>query len=160
MKKFLRYYLVVIMALFCGTMMAQEVTFDFTENAWNIPTTKTVEEGTFTNGTYSITLTGTTGNGYAYYSKDKYVLLGKQGATLKFPAFSFDVEKIVITGRTAASGSVKQNIFVGDNAVSTETTGAQESNIYEIAADYQAAGNIYVLKLTSAHNTQFTKIKK
>lgn len=160
MRKFLRMFLVCFMTMFCGTVMAQEVTFDFKENVWNIPSeTKGVEQATFSNGSYSIKLTGTTGNGYKYYPEDKYVILGKQGATLELPAFSFDVEKIVITGRAGASAQTKQNIYVGDVAVSTETTGAQTANTYEIASDYQAAGNVYVFKVTSNHNTQITKIE-
>ena len=140
--------------------MGQEVTLDFTENVWNIPSeSKGVEQATFSNGSYSIKLTGTTGNGYKYYPEDKYVILGKQGAMLELPAFSFDVEKIVITGRDGASAQTKQNIYVGDVAVSTETTGAKTANTYVISSDYQAAGNIYVLKVTSAHNTQITKIE-
>lgn len=160
MRKILRMFLVCLMTMFCGTVMGQEVTLDFTENVWNIPSeSKGVELATFSNGSYSIKLTGTTGNGYKYYPEDKYVILGKQGATLELPAFSFDVEKIVITGRDGASAQTKQNIYVGDVAVSTETTGAKTANTYEIAADYQAAGNIYVLKVTSNHNTQITKIE-
>ena len=124
--------------MFCGTVMGQEVTLDFTENVWNIPSeSKGVEQATFSNGSYSIKLTGTTGN----------VILGKQGAMLELPAFSFDVEKIVITGRDGASAQTKQNIYVGDVAVSTETTGAKTANTYVISSDYQAAGNIYVLNI-------------
>lgn len=160
MKKFLRYYLVVLMALFCGTVIAQEVTLDFTTNdSWNLPVgsaNKATASASFSNGSYSITLAAA--DGY-YFNSDGYLMLGKAGSTLTFPAFSFDVEKIVITGRDAASGSTKQNIYVGDVAVSTETTGAKTANTYEIASDYQAAGNIYVLKVTSAHNTQITKIE-
>ena len=160
MRKFLRMFLVCFMTMFCGTVMGQEVTLDFTENVWNIPSeSKGVEQATFSNGSYSIKLTGTTGNGYKYYPEDKYVILGKQGAMLELPAFSFDVEKIVITGRDGASAQTKQNIYVGDVAVSTETTGAKTANTYVISSDYQAAGNIYVLKVTSAHNTQITKIE-
>lgn len=160
MKKFLRYYLVVLMAMFCGTVIAQEVTLDFTTNdSWNLPVNsanKATASASFSNGSYSITLAAA--DGY-YFNTDGYLMLGKSGSTLTFPAFSFDVEKIVITGRDAASASTKQNIYVGDVAVSTETTGAKTANTYEIAADYQAAGNIYVLKVTSAHNTQITKIE-
>ncbi len=87
-------------------------------------------------------------------------MLGKTGATLTFPAFPFNVSKIKITGGSNASESVKQNIYVGEEAVSTETTGAKAvTNEYEIAPKYQAAGNVYVLKVGSNHNTQITKIQ-
>ena len=160
MRKFLRMFLVCFMALFCGTVMGQEVTLDFTTNdLWNLPVNsanKATASASFSNGSYSITLAAA--DGY-YFNTDGYLMLGRSGSTLTFSAFSFDVEKIVVIGRDAASASTKQNIYVGDVAVSTETTGAKTANTYEIAADYQAAGNIYVLKVTSNHNTQITKIE-
>lgn len=138
--------------------MAQEVTLDFTTNGWNLPegsSNKLKESKSFTNGGYTIQLAAA--DGY-YFNTSGYLMLGKSGSTLTLPAFSFDVEKIEVVGREGASGSVKQNIFVGETAISTETTGATSNNIYEIAAEYQAAGNVYVLKVNSAHNTQITKI--
>lgn len=141
---------------------AQEVTLDFSKNTWGLPegsNNKATEQATFTDTktNYAITLTGSNGNGY-YFNTSGYLMLGKSGATLTLPAFSFDVEKIEIEGQNNASKNVKQNFYVGDATVSTETTGAQGTNSYEIAADYQAAGNIYVLKVTSSNNTQITKI--
>ena len=85
-------------------------------------------------------------------------MLGKEGAYLTLPAFDFAVSRIDITGTSGASNAVKQNIYVGETAVSTQTLGAQGTNTYEIAADYQAAGNQYTLKVESAHNTQISKI--
>ena len=43
--------------------------------------------------------------------------------------------------------------------VSTETTGAKGTNTYEIAEAYQAAGNVYTIKVTSNHNNQIKTIK-
>jgi hypothetical protein len=88
-----------------------------------------------------------------------YFIFGKQNAYIKLPAFSFDVSKIVITGRAGASGKTKQNIFVGETAVSTETTGATGTNTYEIASGNQQAGTVYTLKVTNAYNSQITKIE-
>ena len=148
--------------LFAGSMMAADVlkvTLDFTDNtAWQIPVGNTsgiTTDSAYSNGTYTIRLAATT---KYYFNNDGYLMLGKANSTLTLPAFDFDVTKIVVTGRTGASGSTKQNIFVGETAVSTETTGATGVNEYAIAAGYQAAGNVYVLKVTSAHNTQITKI--
>ncbi|MBR7018273.1 MAG: hypothetical protein IKH99_05425 [Prevotella sp.] len=157
MKKF---FTLIAMALMATAANAQEVvTLDFTSNAWGIPEdAKATEKKDFTNGTYTITLEGTEGNGYRFYASDQYLLIGKQGATLTLPAFSFDVEAIETVGRDKASAAVKQNIFVGDEAVSEETTGAQGTNAYKIAADKQAAGTIYSIKVTSNHNTQFVQI--
>lgn len=138
--------------------MAQEVTLDFTTNGWNLPeggANKLKELKSFSNGVYTIQLQAA--DGY-YFNTNGFLMLGKSGSSLTLPAFDFDVEKIEVSGNSGASAAVKQNIYVGETAVSTETTGAQDANIYEIAADYQAAGNVYALKVNSAHNTQITKI--
>lgn len=135
------------------------VTLDFTDNTeWQFPTSKTVDAETFNDGTYSITLTGSTGEGYSFNTSDTYLLLGKNGASLQFQAFDKFVTQIDVTGRSNASGYVTQNIYVGDNPVSTETTGAKTTNEYVIAENYQAPGNIYTLKVTNSNNTQITEI--
>jgi len=158
MKKFFTLFAITLMA--AGANAQDIVTFDFTSNAWGFPEeSKVIEKKDFTNDTYTISLEGTEGNGYKYYASDQYLLIGKQGATLTLPAFSFDVEAIETVGREKASASVKQNVFVGDEAVSEETTGAQGENAYKIAADKQAAGTIYSIKVTSNHNTQFVQIR-
>ena len=141
---------------------SKQVTLDFTSNSWGFPSAssnKTTAEKTYTSGDYSIKLAGGgSGNGH-YYNTSGYLMLGKNGATLTLPAFDFTTTKIVITGKLGASTSVKQNIYVGSTEVSTATTGAVETNTYLINSSYQAAGNVYVLKVTSAHNTQITKIE-
>lgn len=139
---------------------ADKITFLFNSegNDWGFPTDKTVDEASFTYDGYTIKLKGSSGNGYKYDVGQKCLLFGQQGACLTLPAFSFPVSKIVVVGKEKASQSVKQNIFVGEDAVSTETEGAHETKSYEIASDYQAAGTIYTLKVTSAHNTQITQI--
>lgn len=175
MIKTLRFTLMAVMLLICGAISAQEVTLDFTTNdKWKLPTAATRESKSFTDGTNTITLASpskSTKEGYKFvsYGGSNYLILGKNGATLTLPKFNFAVSKIVVEGNKGASASVKQNIFVGDKAVSTETIGAAEkadpqsdgpakTNTYEIDPGFQAAGNQYVLKVTSAHNTQITKI--
>ena len=136
------------------------VVLDFTTNDWGFPegsTAGVAGEATHTSGDYTISINATTK--YYWNATDHYLLLGKAGSTLTLPAFDKDVKKIEITGKGGASGKVVQNIYVGETAVSTETTGATGMNTYEIADGYQAAGNIYTLKVTSAHNTQITKIE-
>ena len=162
MTKKLHFILLALFAVF-NTAMAQEVTLDFTENTWGLPNDskeKLIDAAQYTSGGYTITMEGSTGGGYYYHSSGKYVLIGKQGASLTLPAFNFDVAKIAVTGTGGASAAVKQNIFVGEEAISTETTGAKNvTNEYDIPAAYQAAGTIYKLQITSAHNTQITKIE-
>lgn len=153
-----------LVAMFCCSMSAQDVVLDFSTNTWNLPEGKAAlgtDAATFTNGTYTIGLEAASA-GY-YFNTQGYLMLGKKDATLTLPAFDFDVAKIEVVGRKGASTSVVQNIFVGDVAVSAETTGASTAdaaitNGYDIAADYQKAGNVYVLKVLSSHNTQITAI--
>ena len=164
MIKTLRFTLMAVMMLICGAISAQEVTLDFTDNSkWKLPTKKTTETKEFTNGEYTIKLTinGTgdkIGYNFSSYKDSHFLILGKKDATLTFPKFDFAVSKIVIEGSANGSASTKQNIFVGDKAVSTETVGVKTANTYEIDPSYQAAGTQYVLKVLSNHNTQISKI--
>ena len=134
-------------------------TFDLSNNAWHFPTSKQVDEGSYTMNGYTIKVAGSEGNGFNYYANGKALLFGKTGAYLTLPPFDYNVGKIDVVGASGASDKVKQNIFVGDSVVSTETTGASDvTNTYNIAEDYQAEGTIYTLKVTNAYNTQVTKI--
>ena len=158
MKRILRPFLTLLMLVVWASGFAQEVTLDFTNATkdWGINATATTKATKFTNGTYTIEASK------GFKQSGDGVLLGKSGATLTLPAFDFAVEKIVVkknTGNSQVSQRVKQNIFVGSQAVSTQTTGADKDQTYEIKADYQKAGNIYVLKVTNAYNTQFSKIE-
>ena len=165
MIKTLRFTLMAVMLLVCGAISAQEVTLNFTDNSkWKFPVAKAniaTEAKDFTDGTYTVTLTGSTGTGEGYYFNtydNGYLMLGKKGATLKFPKFDFPVSKIVLEGSKNGSGKVTFNIFVDDKAVSTEVTGIKTEQTFDIAAGSQAAGTQYVLKLTNANNIQLTKV--
>ena len=130
---------------------------DFTDSTFwtpNLTKNKVVEERSFFDGTYTVKIAGSTGNGY--YHTGSYLLLGKQGAYIQLPAFNKPVKKIFVEGTNTASESVKQNIFVGETAVSTETYGKGD-HTYEINPDYQS-GKIYTLKVTNAYNTQVKRI--
>lgn len=170
MMKNLRYVFVALMAMAGLNTYAQEVTLDFTletsegskESVWGFPagsSNKLVDEQSFTYDGYTIKVAGSEGQGYYWHDKNHYLLFGKEGAYLTLPAFNFDVERIDVEGNSGASAGVKQNIFVGDEAVSTETTGAQGTNFFSIPEGKQAAGTIYVLKVNSNHNNQVRTIK-
>ena len=170
MKKLLRFSLLALFGLIGTNAMAQEVTLDFTvvdpsdetgkTSYWGFPSgseNKLTDEKSFTYGGYTVKVAAP--DGYYWHNKDHYLLFGKMGATLTLPAFDFDVERIDIEGNGNASAGTKQNIFVGDEAVSTETTGAQGTNYFQIAEGKQAAGTVYVIKVTSKHNNQIKTIK-
>ena len=163
MKQLLRLTFLALVAMVCNVANAQEVTLDFTDNTvWNFPVgseNKGTAEASFTNGTYTVKVAGA--NGYYYYTdktNGNCLLFGKKDAYVELPAFSFDVERIDVEGNAAGSGSVTQNIFVGETAVSTQTTGVKGTNLYEIASEYQAAGNVYKIKVTNDNNSKINKI--
>mgnify|MGYP003288834938 CR=1 FL=1 len=139
-----------------------KTTLDFSSNEnWKIPSgnsNKTVTENQYSNGTYTIKLAGSTNNGYYYNSNQ--VLLGKNGAYLELPAFSFKVSKIVSTTPTATvSGSVTWNVFTGETPVSSLLTGCTSGGTFEIDKDYQTEGTIYTIKVTNANNLQIKKLE-
>ena len=164
MRQNLRFLLMLLIAIaYGGAMFGQEVTLDFSTNSWGLPT-KTAEKAakSYTNGTYTISF-GASNTGHKFTST--YLIMGKTDATLTLPAFDFNVEKIKVIGNDNGSTSVVQNIYVGDVAVSDPTTGCADkntkkavTNTYLINDQYQTAGNLYTLKITSSHNTQITKI--
>ena len=158
MKQILRYSLMALLAVFCGSSFAQEVTFDFSDetNPWGLPTDKLEETGTFTKDGMSIVVTTT--NYTRWFNDTKFLLFGKKDATITLPAFDFDVERIDVVGASGASGKVTFNIFVGDEAVSTEVTGAKGTAEFVIAEGKQAAGTVYVIKNTNDNNNQVSKI--
>ena len=131
--------------------------FDFTDNTdWEFPSgssNKTTASNTYTADGQTITLAGGgSGNGY-YFNTSGYLMLGKSGATLTLPAFDKDVTMIDVHMTSGTSGSVSVNVYVGETAVSTATTGGNKKS-FEINKDYQAAGNIYSIKVTNGYNAQ------
>lgn len=160
MNKNLRLFMTALLCAVLGTAWGQDVTLDFTENNWGLPegsSNKATTAANFSNGTYTITLEATTG----YYYNTGYLMLGKNGSSLTLPAFNFAVGTIEVVGNSGGNASTNtvENIFVGENAVSDQQVGSASTNTFAIAADYQAAGNIYTLKILSNHNAQITQIK-
>ena len=160
MNKILRISMIAVLALIANFSFGQTVTLDFSTNNWKLPessTKKIKTAATYTDGTYTISMSASS-DGH-YWNPDGYLLFGKANAFITLPAFDFDVAKIVVEGRSGASSSTVQNIYVGDQAVSTATTGANKTNSYAIDTKHQAKGNIYSIKVTSKHNTQIVSIK-
>ena len=163
MNKILRYSLSLVLALVASVGFAQEVTLDFTDNTnWQFPTyvkdAPNTEAKDFTN-VYTITVAAPD-NYYFMANKTEgnRLFYGKKGATITLPKFNFDVERIDVIGNASASKKTSRNIFVGETAVSKQTTGSKGTENYKIATDYQKAGNIYTIKVTNANNDQISKI--
>ena len=139
-----------------------KVVLDFTNTGWGFPKDYVTDEANYTNGGYTIVVNAPNGHKYLPGSEEgsiKALLIGKNNATITFPAMSFNVSKIVVKGVDGASGKVTFNIFVGDEAVSTEAKASNEDHDFDIATDAQAAGKVYVLKVTNANNCQISKVE-
>lgn len=154
MTKHLRFLFVMLLAMIWSAGWAQEVTMNFTDNtSWNFSTDiKNTKSGTYGKGNCAVSLTG----GNYYFTTNKCLML-KENGTLTFTAFDFEVEKIVVKGNTGGSKKTKQNIYVNDKAVSSETTSSKVTNTYIINDKYQSVGTIYVLKVSNA-NAQINEI--
>lgn len=136
-----------------------DVTLDFTSNTgWNFPTSKTLSEGSFTNGGYTIKVAGgASGTGYNFDTD--HLFFGKTGAYIELPTFERPIEKIVIVGVSTGSGSVSFNLFQGETPVSTSVTSCKVDQTFEIAALNQKAGVAHFIRLTNDNNARFAKIK-
>ena len=135
----------------------ETVVFDFANNVWGIqegldPVTfaGTKTAGEYTDGTKTIYIDPTAKKGQFYY-ENGYLRIQKPGSKIVLPAFDFAVEKIEVVGHASATSypSVDMNVYVGSTAVSTACIGSTETYTYEIAADNQAAGNVYELVIGS-----------
>ena len=131
-------------------------TLDFSDNTyWELPTSSYGTTKSYSDGNYTITLAGSS---YYWLAGNSDLLLGEKNATLTFQEFDKFVTQIDVNGNGGGSGSVTQNIFVGETAVSTETSSAKVPHSYVINEAYQAPGNVYTLKVTNANNTQISSI--
>lgn len=169
MTKHLRLIMLSLLAMICLGGYSQskgpEVTLDFSDyegNPWKIPTSYCKDPTTFTNGTYTIILTPGESKGFklakVYGNGD--LQMGNENASITLPAFNFDVEKIVVvTPSGGGNKKVTQNVYVGEVAVSTQTTGCQSNKEYQIKEEYQKSGNRYVIKVTNGYLTHMTKIQ-
>ena len=154
------------LALFClmafvtwggNYCIAQEVTLDFTQNGWKLPSSATSTEQSFTYNNITISTKG----GYFNTNTGCLMIKGKGvTSTLTLPAFGFAVEKIEVVGNSSGNASTKteENIYVGNTAVSTKKTGSKSTNEFVIDKQYQAVGNRYTLQVSTA-NAQITYIK-
>ena len=137
-----------------------EVTLDFTSNDdWTFPTSKTVDANDYTKGSYTVTVAGSSGEGYYFDETNGNLLVGKSGAYLTLPTFDFPVSKVVCTAVIGGSGSVKFNLFDGVDAVSTEVSGCTTEQTFNIDAEDQESNKTYTIKVTSSANVRFAKIK-
>lgn len=148
MRKLLKLFLIMLLTIVWTASRAQEITMDFTDNTyWNLPD---LDHHTFTANKYGkdnneITLSG--GYHFSTVGKDKFLLLDS-GGTLTFSKFDFDVERIVVIGYDA---QITQSIYVGENLVSDQVKGGLGPRTFWINEKYQAAGNVYTLKVTGGN---------
>ncbi len=137
------------------------VTLDFTANEWQIPVGNTSNWQTgsadYTIGEGDDALTINLANKYYYNEAVGFLMLGQNG-TLTLPAFDRKVKQIQVEGRPGASSSVKMNVFVGNDAASTEVTGSTGTSIFDIAEQYQQVGTQYTIKVDNNYNAQIAQV--
>ena len=135
------------------------VTLDFTNSGWGFPADYVTDAATYTNNGYTINLGASAGHKKITSGESILSLLfGKSDATLTLPAFGFNVSKLEVFGSSGASSKTTFNVYVGDDAVSTVATSSQNTHDFVIAADKQAPGTIYTIKVTNSNNCQISKI--
>ena len=159
MKKITLFLTALLISTMSFAAESLQVTMDFSTNDWGFPTSPTLDGATYTNGTYTIEVGTVSNGGHKFDTSNNCFIVGKTSSSVTFPAFTFKTTKIIIYGHANGSSKVTRNIYVGDQAVSTATTSGKVDHTYEIAADYQAAGTIYVLKNENNYNTHITKIE-
>ena len=115
----------------------------------NYSSIKTV--GEYTDGVKTIKIDPTANKGSYIYDNKGFLNIGKTGSKIILPAFDFAVEKIEVVGHSSATSypNVDMNVYVGETAVSTACVGSTATSTFEIAADNQAAGNVYELVIGS-----------
>ena len=135
-----------------------DVILDFTDNSeWGFPTEKTVDATDYTNGGYTVTVVGSAGQGFMFSNNN--LMIGKNGSYLVLPTFNKPIEKIVTVGVASGSSSVKFNVYIGENAVSTEVTSCKVDQTFLITKNSQVANVAHLIKVTSDHNVRFSQIK-
>jgi len=141
------------------TVTGADLILDFTSNTnWKFPTSKTVDEGSYTSGDYTVKVAGSTENGFYFVSDDNCLLVGKQDAYLILPVLADTaIARVVTLAESTGSGSVKFNVYQGETAVSTEVTSCKVNQAFVI---YPKKKNVeHSIVITSAHNARFNKIK-
>ena len=135
-----------------------DVVLDFTDNSeWGFPTEKTVDATDYTNGGYTVTVAGSEGEGFMF--NDNNLMIGKNGSYLVLPIFNKPIEKIVTVGVATGSASVTFNVYIGENAVSTQVKSCKVDQKFLIAEDKQTANVAHTIKVTNENNVRFSKIK-
>ena len=92
------------------------------------------------------------------FSSDN-LMIGKNGSYLVLPIFNKPIEKIVTVGVATGSGSVTFNVYIGENAVSTQVQSCKVDQKFLIAEDKQTANVAHTIKVTNDNNVRFSKIK-
>ena len=140
-------------AVFPALTVSEPVTIDLINDTWTPALRDTWYSAEYltkeyNNGAYTIKITD---NNSCYIENGAFRLAGN-GSKITLPAFDFNVEKIEVIGHETAGASYStssMNVFVGTTEVSTACYGSTGTNTFVIAADKQAAGNEYVLKVGS-----------
>lgn len=128
----------------------------------DFPTSKTIEEKSYTFDGYSYTFKSSGSDGY-YYQSSGYLMLGKSGAYVELPSIpEKKLTKVTLTTRSGASKKVTVGIVdTSDNVV----TGGEsqlwdqvdDNMIYIYNLSETTVGTKYRIKVTNGNNAQLIK---
>jgi hypothetical protein len=127
------------------------------------PTTKTVDATTYKLGGYDFTFAGSSDAGF-YYATAGYLMLGKTGAYIEFPAISGKkLVKAVFVSRNGASGNVTLTISDADGNIQTggesKKWAQEDPYTYTYTLSGTKADTKYRLNVTNKYNAQITKLE-
>jgi hypothetical protein len=127
------------------------------------PTTKTVDAATYKLGGYDFTFAGSSDAGF-YYATAGYLMLGKTGAYIEFPAISGKkLVKAVFVSRNGASGNVTLTISDADGNIQTggesKKWAQEDPYTYTYTLSGTKADTKYRLNVTNNYNAQITKLE-
>jgi hypothetical protein len=127
------------------------------------PTTKTVDAATYKLGGYDFTFAGSSDAGF-YYATAGYLMLGKTGAYIEFPAISGKkLVKAVFVSRKGASGNVTLTISDADGNIQTggesKKWAQEDPYTYTYTLSGTKADTKYRLNVTNNYNAQITKLE-
>jgi hypothetical protein len=128
----------------------------------DFPTAKTVDAATYKFGGYDFTFAGSSDAGF--YRASGYLMLGKAGAYIEFPAISGKkLVKAVFASRQGASGNVTLTISDADGNIQTggETLkwAQEDPYTYTYTLSGTKADTKYRLNVTNKYNAQITKLE-
>ena len=137
------------------------IELSFEECPEGFPTSKTLDEQTFSIGGYDFTFKGAgDGNGYYWSSSNKVIIIGKKDAFIQLP--SVDGKSLVnVTFTTGSSASENVILDIADkdgNLYGVNTAKLKKGTEYSWDVNNSTPGERCKIVVTNAYNAQFANL--